>query len=219
MERSNSSIDDNSNKDSDDSKKNGILLEISEDLQNENIVSEIKYLPLQEDLKITFSEVYRNHVLHIPGDIKGTSKWIKKLEARVKRRIPVVDGNHYLLIENVIHNNLGLLQKISDDNFSSIKEQERQKDKLKDDPASSFHDIFGVSLPDIDSQGTNNIASSNIIDKNIIDKHEPRSKINGSDYIEYAIKIINKTGYFCQRCADDLIQSELAVKIERNGLI
>ena len=28
------------------------------------------------------------------------------------------------------------------------------------------------------------------------------------------IRYINKTGYFCQRCTDDLLRSELAVKIQ-----
>lgn len=31
------------------------------------------------------------------------------------------------------------------------------------------------------------------------------------------IKYINKTGYFCQRCSEDLIQSELAEEIISQG--
>jgi hypothetical protein len=33
------------------------------------------------------------------------------------------------------------------------------------------------------------------------------------------VKYINKTGHFCQRCTEDLIQSELAVGISKGDVI
>jgi hypothetical protein len=203
MDNPTSNINNNVKKDSDNSSTREVSLKLSKDLVKEDIVSEIKYLPLQQDLKITFTEVYDKEVLYVLGDVTDRSKWIEKLESMVKRRIPKLIDNHYLLIKNDILDNLSLLYEILDNDSSSIAEQEVQENELKDDPARSFHDIFGEPYPEYEIQGTNDIlnsnntditpASSDFIVSPIIDKHELRSKISGSDYIEYAIKMIKKT--------------------------
>ncbi len=75
-------------------KNNGIILEISEELKNENIVSEIKYLPVQKSLKITFSNDYDNIILDIPGDVKNWYKWTDKIEEKIKKEMPKLNNNH-----------------------------------------------------------------------------------------------------------------------------
>ena len=76
MDVRNSLSDDNSNKDFENPRQTTIatkmvmvvaitrayLLKLSEDLQKENVLSEIKYTPLNKRLKITFSKKYNDKV-------------------------------------------------------------------------------------------------------------------------------------------------------------
>jgi hypothetical protein len=216
---SNSSIDNNSNKPSvsDKSKNNAIILEISEELKQENIVSEIKYLPLQKDLKITFSEEYDNETLYIPLEIKNWHESIEKLkdEIRIRTTTTPLKGGHYLLIENSIRDNHGLLQEITGNNSSSIHKDEQEQEECKDDdPARSYRDIFGGTFLESISQETHIInnhkntdinTSASISDSSIINIHELRSKIRDSDYLGYIIKTIKKT----VKCDDILIKQIL----------
>jgi len=99
----------NNNKDFDDSKSNEVILKLSKEIKSANIVSEIKCLPKQGQLKITFSNIYNNEKLFIPTDFKNWSKWIEKLESKIKIRMPQLNNSHRFLIENTIHENFDLL--------------------------------------------------------------------------------------------------------------
>jgi len=131
MDYPTSNINNNGNKDSDDFKSNGIILNLSEELKSANIVSEIKYLPKQSQLKITFSNVYDNEKLFIPTDFKNWYKWAEKLESKIKMRMPKLNNRHRVLIENTLHENFDLLLEHNDANSydtqrNTLEEQRQQ---------------------------------------------------------------------------------------------
>ena len=138
MSNTNSSINNNSNKDSDDSNNQGILLEISEDLKNENIVSEIKYIPTQKSLKISFSEVYDNETLYIRGDVRNWYAWTAKIETTLKKRMTKLNDNHCMLIENTIQNNLNLLLEAVTENRAIAFQGNNQKEKAEEKGAKTI---------------------------------------------------------------------------------
>ena len=129
MTDSNSSIDNNSNKDFDISKNKGILLEISEELKKENIVSEIKYLPAQKSLKIEFSKDYDNIILDIPGDIKNWYAWTDKIEKKIKKEMPKLNGNQRMLIENTIKNNINVILDAAENHAKNIRNNNQKENE------------------------------------------------------------------------------------------
>jgi hypothetical protein len=129
MTDSNSSIDNNSNKDSDGSENKGILLEISEELKNENIVSEIKYLVAQKNLKITFSKDFENIILDIPGNAKNWYTWTTKIEERIKKEMPKLNGNQRMLIENTLKNNINLLLDAVDNHAKNLRNNNQKENE------------------------------------------------------------------------------------------
>ena len=97
MDVSNSLSNDKSNKVFDKSKtdhnrnKNGngssdyqsILLKLSEDLQKENVLSEIKYTPLNKSLKIAFSKQYNDKVIFAFLDVNKWQNSLEKIEKKI----------------------------------------------------------------------------------------------------------------------------------------
>src|SRR3954452_1616256 len=109
MQDSTSDINNNGYKDSGNSSNNGVLLELSKELVDANIVSEIRYITEQKILKITFSNIYNNETLSIQGDVKNWYKWTSMIESSIKKRMPQLNDNHRMLIETTISDNIDLL--------------------------------------------------------------------------------------------------------------
>src|SRR5215218_2910684 len=106
---SQSIINNNSNKDSVNSSKKEVVLELSKELVDANIVSEIRYMLEPKILKITFSNFYNNETLAIQGDVKDWYKWTTMIESSIKKKMPQLNNNHRMLIETTISNNIDLL--------------------------------------------------------------------------------------------------------------
>jgi len=70
MENTKSKINKNVKKNSENSINKEILLQLSKELVDAHIVSEIKYIPEQKLLKLTFSDIYNNETLAIQGMLK-----------------------------------------------------------------------------------------------------------------------------------------------------
>lgn len=125
----NSSIDNNTNKDSGNSKdKEIVLLYLSENLQKENIVSEIKYMLAQKSLKIIFSKDYNNIVLDIPGNVKNWYAWTAKIEEKIKKDIPNLNEKQRMLIENTLKNNIDLILDVVEDHAKKLRKSNNQKE-------------------------------------------------------------------------------------------
>jgi hypothetical protein len=129
MKDSNSSIDNNSNKDSDSSINKEILLDISEELKKENVVSEIKYFPAQKSLKIIFSTDYDNFILDIPGDVKNWYSWMDKIELKIKKEMPKLNGNQRILIENTIKNNINEIFDATENRAENLRNNNQKENE------------------------------------------------------------------------------------------
>ena len=70
MENTKSNINNNVNKNSGNSTNKEVVLQLSKELVDAHIVSEIKYIPEQKLLKLTVSDIYNNETLAIQGMLK-----------------------------------------------------------------------------------------------------------------------------------------------------
>jgi len=121
LKDSNSNIHNNGNKDSDNSSNKEIILELSKELVDANIVSDIRYILEQKILKITFSNSYNNETLSIQGDVKKWFTWTSRIESSIKKRMPKLNNTHRLLIETTISNNIDLLLDSVDNQSKKLK--------------------------------------------------------------------------------------------------
>src|SRR6476659_5595030 len=109
MENTKSNINNNVNKNSGNSTNKEVVLQLSKELVEAHIVSEIKYIPEQKLLKLTFSDIYNNETLAIQGDVKNWYVWTDRIESSIKKRMPKLNNNQRLMIETTINNNIDLL--------------------------------------------------------------------------------------------------------------
>src|SRR6476659_744797 len=121
LKDSNSNIHNNGNKDSDNSSNKEIILELSKELVDANIVSDIRYILEQKILKITFSNSYNNETLSIQGDVKKWFTWTSRIESSIKKRMLKLNNTHRLLIETTISNNIDLLLDSVDNQSKKLK--------------------------------------------------------------------------------------------------
>ena len=82
--------------------------------------------------------------------------------------------------------------------FDELDKEGKEEHIGHDDFSKSFHDIFGEHYPEFKNQSDNSNPDINIDlnvknYKNIIDINELKAKINNYDYIDYAIKIVQRT--------------------------
>jgi len=131
MAESNSVINSNSDKGSEDSNNNSTLLEISQELQKEKVVSEIKYTPAVDCLKITFSKKCYYETLYQKIDIKNWYIWKEELKETIRNKKILQNGYQYSLVENNILDNLELLLKAKENYSQSIQKNEQREEERK----------------------------------------------------------------------------------------
>ncbi len=130
MVETNNTIHSNANKDFYDSNLTNIeiALELSKDLEKENIVSEIKYIPALKTLKIVFSKDYDNVELEVKGDVKNWHTYTSKIEEKIKK-FPNLTEVQRMSIENTIKKNINLIIDAAEDHLKKIREKNQKEDE------------------------------------------------------------------------------------------
>ncbi len=140
-------------------------------------------------------------------------KFKKNIEKRLKdENIEEADTNKIISLIEDKHNVI----------YSSDKDEESEKNEIDvyeeydDNPANAYHDLFGESYPQLETQISdidkvqniieiNHKSPSSSIDNQIINIQELQLKIKDSDPLDYIQKIIKKT----VKCDDILIKQIL----------